>query len=556
MSKKIVLAAVLALSLGLSFNVFAQTQTQSGSASDTSAQPQVVSTPSQAVDVNSIRSALDDILRQIQQLKAQLNSVNGGVPRPEGRKPVEYMGPPVRDDGRKPFEYMGPPVRERGDDQEKRRSGFGYDLDYSGGYLTIDELPWVRVPCVLPPLRQGSKGGPVYLLQITLKNAGFYPEGLITGYYGALTKKAVSNFQKSLNISPNDGFVVGETLTALNKLVIDQNPGKCSPSSGGIKVVSPTFGDVWERGKTYKIVWISQPISVEPLSSSLENSTNSSSGSVSTIDSSKVRISLVTPRPACLNANPPCLLPSSMTQMPLKSPYVISEATENDGSYEWTVPKDLPEIYNGDGQVVIETLDGSLRGQSAFFRIGFDQRPVPSIEPPFIQPGVTPGRLPRGFDGTLKSSIVVKSPAKGDIWIMGKTYEIQWERKGAEELEKTSSAGVSTVNILLSPISCQNSQSACPMIQAEPYLIAKNVPFDKKEGSYKWLVPADLKPVYVGQNRIIIFDSLTGRNYPSEVFYVGPEPTPSSPQSYDGRLLGNLLETSKEILQDILNSLR
>lgn len=66
------------------------------------------------------------------------------------------------------------------------------------GMVSLEELPGnPKVSCNLPNLKVDSKGNSVYLLQIALQKGGYYPEGLITGYYGKLTQKAVDNFTRT-----------------------------------------------------------------------------------------------------------------------------------------------------------------------------------------------------------------------------------------------------------------------------------------------------------------------------------------------------------------------
>jgi peptidoglycan hydrolase-like protein with peptidoglycan-binding domain len=67
------------------------------------------------------------------------------------------------------------------------------------------------------PLRPGSKGTDVEKLQEILIVKGFLimPAGVSKGYYGALTTKAVKEYQKSLGIDPL-GIVGPATRKALN----------------------------------------------------------------------------------------------------------------------------------------------------------------------------------------------------------------------------------------------------------------------------------------------------------------------------------------------------
>ncbi len=72
-------------------------------------------------------------------------------------------------------------------------------------------------------LKQGMSGDDVKLLQETLAaDPTVYPEGLVTGYFGQLTAKAVKNFQKKHGISQT-GTVGPQTMAKLNR-ELDDNP--------------------------------------------------------------------------------------------------------------------------------------------------------------------------------------------------------------------------------------------------------------------------------------------------------------------------------------------
>jgi peptidoglycan hydrolase-like protein with peptidoglycan-binding domain len=69
------------------------------------------------------------------------------------------------------------------------------------GYIVLQELPnSPQVSCTLPELLPAEKKDEVNLLQIALYKAGYYKDGLITGYYGKLTEAAVRNFQSGNNL--------------------------------------------------------------------------------------------------------------------------------------------------------------------------------------------------------------------------------------------------------------------------------------------------------------------------------------------------------------------
>ena len=80
---------------------------------------------------------------------------------------------------------------------------------------TIDQL--------VTSLKQGSSGDNVKILQALLAaDPIIYPEGLITGYYGALTSKAVRKFQEKHGIE-QAGIVGPKTLKKLNEF-LRENP--------------------------------------------------------------------------------------------------------------------------------------------------------------------------------------------------------------------------------------------------------------------------------------------------------------------------------------------
>ncbi len=68
-------------------------------------------------------------------------------------------------------------------------------------------------------MSQGSRGANVSRLQTFISaNPSIYPEGLVTGYYGSLTTKAVVRFQSQYGIS-QVGRVGPATLSKMNSLI-------------------------------------------------------------------------------------------------------------------------------------------------------------------------------------------------------------------------------------------------------------------------------------------------------------------------------------------------
>jgi hypothetical protein len=86
---------------------------------------------------------------------------------------------------------------------------------------------------VAKQLRLGTRGEDVKLLQEALAtDPDIYPEGLITGYYGNLTEKAVKKFQKSLCLD-QVGVVGPKTLSKINEL-LEEGAGNSGKVPSGL----------------------------------------------------------------------------------------------------------------------------------------------------------------------------------------------------------------------------------------------------------------------------------------------------------------------------------
>ena len=98
-----------------------------------------------------------------------------------------------------------------------------------GASLTVPTTPAPASPLLTAPFTQplslGNSGSEVTRLQTFLKNQGsaIYPEGLITGYFGQATLRAVQRFQVQYNIAhPGDtgyGLVGPATRAKINALL-------------------------------------------------------------------------------------------------------------------------------------------------------------------------------------------------------------------------------------------------------------------------------------------------------------------------------------------------
>lgn len=106
-------------------------------------------------------------------------------------------------------------------------------------------------------LDRGARGEDVILLQKTLSaDPSIYPEGLITGYYGSLTEKAVKTLQQRHGLEMV-GRVGPKTLVRINELVkqvgedkpkvgltdstTSLKPTESVPSSKGTDAIAPTY---------------------------------------------------------------------------------------------------------------------------------------------------------------------------------------------------------------------------------------------------------------------------------------------------------------------------
>lgn len=84
-------------------------------------------------------------------------------------------------------------------------------------------------------LREGVSGEDVELLQEVLAtDPDIYPEGLVTGYFGPLTKNAVKRFQKVAGIE-QVGLVGPKTLSKINEL-LEEGAGKSGKVPPGLLI--------------------------------------------------------------------------------------------------------------------------------------------------------------------------------------------------------------------------------------------------------------------------------------------------------------------------------
>lgn len=88
---------------------------------------------------------------------------------------------------------------------------------------TLADTSTTSLQTLIRQLRQGMRGDDIKTLQAILAaDPDIYPEGLITGFYGSLTTKAVKKFQKKMGFE-QVGYIGPKTIKELNKN-LEKNP--------------------------------------------------------------------------------------------------------------------------------------------------------------------------------------------------------------------------------------------------------------------------------------------------------------------------------------------
>lgn len=92
-------------------------------------------------------------------------------------------------------------------------------------------------------LKVGSRSDQVKALQEVLKqDTAIYPEGLTTGYFGPITRKAIEKVQARCGV--------------LETGVVDENTVRCIfPQDYQVRVSSPNGGEKWSRDQIQTIKW-------------------------------------------------------------------------------------------------------------------------------------------------------------------------------------------------------------------------------------------------------------------------------------------------------------
>lgn len=106
------------------------------------------------------------------------------------------------------------------------------------GLIVASSVPMAANAALYRELQVGSRGADVSELQTYLANdPSLYPQGLITGYYGSLTRAAVIRYQRANGIS-QVGRVGPQTMASLMGQMNGNNNSNNNNNTSGI---APTF---------------------------------------------------------------------------------------------------------------------------------------------------------------------------------------------------------------------------------------------------------------------------------------------------------------------------
>jgi len=312
-------------------------------------------------------SVLDDLLRQANQLQEVVARLRAQIEAQRTTQPSVIVAPTIA---------------------TQATTGSGGAL----GFVTLDELPGSpRASCEMPALSRGSRGNSVYLLQMYLKQNGNYPEGLITGFYGSLTEKAVRSF----SISQRDDSINQRIEDAITKDLGRYFP-ECSGQSETrnvvsddfVSVTSPYAGQFVRIGDVLEIKWLAK--------------NDSSPHAYFDIEFGADRV------PAAFQATGSNIIAQNV--------YCLGETC----SYKWTVLEKFLGFENP--IIVVRDKKSGISGRSKAFRID------------------------SGSVSTAKS-IGVISPNGGEILKAGETRTIQWNATNIDKvaIEVCYSAGCSQI---------------------------------------------------------------------------------------------------------------
>lgn len=333
-------------------------------------------------------------------------------------------------------------------------------------------------------LKFGSKDKEVETLQEFLKqDPEVYPEGLVTGYYGALTERAVKKFQEKNGIEAI-GVVGPKTLEKINKVIEEKKVVSTSipipvqkpvPAiSSFITVLSPNGGEVWTKGSAHILQWKSSsdinsvyiklrkgndtyPGTEGIVSPGVSNAGTNPGSHLWTIpttlpDGNDYAIRIIDQTGAVLDdSDAPFSIVTTVSQN--QAPKITSGPASAPGglqagqivNFSWNAEdgdKDnlVWSVNWGDGESMLGAcpLSNPSNGQgwtlNTFHKWQQAGIYTAKITVSDCRGGTYSQNLTVNVGANVAPYITVVSPNGGETWYMGKTYDILWKSSGVEKV--------------------------------------------------------------------------------------------------------------------------
>ncbi|MEK7496425.1 MAG: hypothetical protein AAB657_00800 [Patescibacteria group bacterium] len=114
---------------------------------------------------------------------------------------------------------------------------------------------------------------------------------------------------------------------------------------------------------------------------------------------------------------------------------------------------------------------------------------------------------------TSTSSLTVLSPSSGEVWLLGKSYNINWSISPSMRPLPSKI----TISLNVPRPACLDAKPACDIAERIPYNIATNI---VDAGSYLFTVPQNLPEYYRGSIEITINRDVPASSGKSDVFII------------------------------------
>ncbi len=151
--------------------------------------------------------------------------------------------------------------------------GFGVSIAALVLFLSISSHASAGVMPLSAQMGLGSRGDQVTSLQQFLAtNPYIYPEGIVSGFYGGLTQKAVTQFQVNYDL-PQVGRVGPMTLARMNSVInagtgLDISAPMITGTNVSVSGTSATVSIATDSAATAKVYYSASPLVVTEASAS------------------------------------------------------------------------------------------------------------------------------------------------------------------------------------------------------------------------------------------------------------------------------------------------